>query len=216
MRRLPAHLIREEDIRASLRDAALDHHSRHADPWNYCPEADNVDVVLLGDAGRRHLVELKLWHATLKPGRHHGVVRSGSDDETDSHVVDFAKQLTRSRRVGSPTWFVSLTQTEIHPLAGGPRWQTSGEPGPFLATRAGPNAAAQQWLSVLHREEQGAVADTRIPPYVTRSRSPDLAPPGTPMLVRLAARARWRSGGGPDWGCNFDLHVWEVIAPPSP
>lgn len=212
VRRLPAHLIREEDIRAALRDAVLDHHPRHADPWSYCPEADNVDVVLLGDTGHRHLVELKLWHATLKPGLRDGVVRSGSDDGTESHVVDFAKQLTRSRRDSAPTWFVSLTQGGAHPLARGPRWQRSGEAGPFLTTRPGPNAVAQSWLAELHGKPQGGVTETRLPAYVTRSRSLDLALPGTPLSLRLAARARWGSGGGPEWACDFDLHAWEVQA----
>lgn len=214
VRRLPAHLIREEDIRAVLRDTALDHDPRHADPWCYSTELDDVDVTLTGAGGRRYPVELKLWHATLKPASGGALVRSGSSDGTASHVVDFAKQLTRCQLLGLPTWFISLTQAEAHPLAGGPRWHRAGEAGPFLATRPGRNKAAQDWLAGLHAQPQGAVAITSLPPYFTKPprRPPTMPPaaPGTSLRVRVANRARWQSGGGPTWACDFDLHVWEV------
>ncbi len=211
--RLPAHLLREEDIRSCLREALLSADPGYADPKFYCPEADKVDVHIrpVGAGHKKYLLELKLWHATLK---HHpasnDALRSASKDGTAHHLRDFVKQRARASD-GVGAYFVSLTQVDVHPQHGRRRWRKSGESGGFLSTDAGANQAGQRFLQDLLAPDAPPVADVRVPAFATGSGKAVNHFPETSMRLRQVEALRLASGGGADWACDFDFHVWEVL-----
>lgn len=211
----PAHLLREEDLRSCFRDAVLRRGTMYHDIENYLTEANRVDIRLRSATGGPvYEIELRLWHATLKralsrDGRT-SRIRSSSQDETGSHLHDLRKLLQPRNAPDtrhSELYFISLTQSCEHPQKQGNRW-LGGRPGPFLQTLPrSENKRAQETLLGMMKKPDGPEWNPVEVPTFRHKRNPQ----GRFSLdFRVVAKCNWTSGGGDEWACKMDLHIWEV------
>jgi hypothetical protein len=205
----PAHLLCEEDMRAALRDALLELDEVYRDPRRFLREGPNrTDVVLWFD-GTRYLVELKLWHSTLKPCETSlsARIRSASSGGFAPHLRDLVKLATAEDDSDPVRLFVELTQQDEHPLPQSGRSGTGAAWGPFDRCVRQPETTPERIYRAIYELREGET--TEIPPD-------DYGPRRVlPTAARVIARRddEWKSGGGTDWGCRFRFRVLEVLRP---
>lgn len=209
IRRVPAHLIREEDMRGTLRDVAIErpNGADFHDVLRYLPEAsDKVDVRVQVEAnGPATYIEFKLWHSTIKLD-HNGKYKSRSQSGLLPHLRDLVKLAGLAvKRPKDEFLFFSLTQTCRHPKAdtSALRW------GPFVHTPGNPDTDAQRLVQELYKLKLGSAWVGHTPAF-SMSRKTMAA---TECQIRLLDRWEETSGGGDDWGCGMDFHAFRVSLP---
>lgn len=206
----PAHLLREEDLRSCLRDVLIEEGAKYYDIKYYLAEAnDRVDIRLRSaTTGVTYFIELKLWHATLKPRSGDGI-RGASNDETGKHLSDLRKLLGRPLpdTRDCELYFISLTQSTKHPQAKPGGRLTKGHPGPFseIPPCSANKQAKETLLKIMNFSKGEGWTSATVPAFKVKKMQPEFS-----FDFRVVEKRTWNSGGGSDWACKMDLHIWEV------
>lgn len=205
--RVPAHLIREEDMRGTLRDVAIgrSNGADFHDVLRYLPEAsDKVDVRLHVDAnGPATYIEFKLWHSTIKLDANRKY-KLQSQSGLLPHLGDLVKLAGLAVKWPKDEFlFFSLTQTCRHPTAD---TSTMAPWGPFLHKPGSTHTKAQELVHDLYKLRRGRAWRGRTPRFRLKKKDVDEAN----CQIRLIDSWKATSGGGVDWGCKMAFHAFRV------
>lgn len=186
----PAHLLREEDIRETLRNVVLRTSPDYQDVRRYMAEHDRVDVRLMhGEVAV--LIEFKLWHSTLKVVDQRVVSRSQPVSDRLKHGKDLRDLATSAHEHPVQRYFMFLTQTSRHPQA--PEAKVA-KPGPWGPWDPGPS------LQRMYNLDVGDQATLRINDDERE------------QLIDVQLDDRWttKCGGTRGWQCDMEFRAVRV------
>ena len=189
--KIPAHLLREEDIRETLRAVLLETSDDYHDVRWYMAEHDRVDVRLM-HRGVKVLIEFKLWHSTLKIVDQRVVSRSQPGSDRLNHEKDLRDLANLAHENSVECYFMFLTQKSCHPQAKGATSKSWGpwDPGESLQPIYKLAAPGDKATISINDDEREQKIDVR---------------------VQLDERWKTSSGGTADWQCEMEFRAIRVL-----
>lgn len=190
---IPAHLLREEDIRETMRAVLLRTSPDYHDVRWYMAEHDRVDVRLVhGEV--TVFIEFKLWHSTLKVVDQSVVSRSQPVSDRLKHQKDLRDLANSNYDHPVQRYFMFLTQASLHPQAPA-KATTPGRWGPW-----DPGESLQPMYQLARQGDQATI-------QINDDEREQLID----VQVQLDDRWEIKSGGSPGWQCDMEFRAIRVL-----